>query len=123
MSWVGGPEGLEGFLNGFGGGFWGILKEWGVLGMVPDPQTPPGHDPVGVVSLAQLFEVAVAKQKDPGVAARGTPLPALVGSLVGSARSLGLHVVPRWETPQKLAQKMTLFPQRLPQKLTLSPKN
>ncbi|XP_014118136.1 PREDICTED: 39S ribosomal protein L11, mitochondrial [Pseudopodoces humilis] len=50
--------------------------------------------PVGVVSLAQLFEVAVAKQRDPAVATRGTPLPALVGSLVGSAHSLGLHVVP-----------------------------
>ncbi|NWW42071.1 RM11 protein, partial [Panurus biarmicus] len=53
----------------------------------------PGHEPAGVVSLAQLFEVAVAKQRDPVVATRGTPLPALVGSLVGSARSLGLQVV------------------------------
>ncbi|NXS06529.1 RM11 protein, partial [Neodrepanis coruscans] len=59
----------------------------------------PGHDPVGVVSLAQLYEVAVAKQRDPWVGVRGTPLPALVGSLVGSARSLGLAVVPRWVTP------------------------
>uniref|UniRef100_A0A8C3UEB4 Large ribosomal subunit protein uL11m n=1 Tax=Catharus ustulatus TaxID=91951 RepID=A0A8C3UEB4_CATUS len=59
----------------------------------------PGHEPAGVVSLAQLFEVAVAKQKDPAVSTRGTPLPALVGSLVGSARSLGLLVVPRWERP------------------------
>ncbi|NXS32512.1 RM11 protein, partial [Pomatostomus ruficeps] len=60
------------------------------------PAVPvPGHEAVGVVSLAQLFEVAVAKQRDPAVATRGTPLPALVGSLVGSARSLGLHVVPR----------------------------
>ncbi|NXC11744.1 RM11 protein, partial [Orthonyx spaldingii] len=68
----------------------------GVLRGIPDPQArPPGHDPVGVVSLAQLFEVALAKQKDPAVATRGIPLPALVGSLVGSARSLGLHVVPR----------------------------
>ncbi|NXV55817.1 RM11 protein, partial [Molothrus ater] len=56
---------------------------------------PPGHEPAGVVSLAQLFEVAVAKQRDPVVATRGTALPALVGSLVGSARSLGLLVVPR----------------------------
>ncbi|KAM4754383.1 large ribosomal subunit protein uL11m-like isoform 3-T3 [Cyanocitta cristata] len=63
----------------------------------------PGHDPVGVVSLAQLFEVAVAKQRDPGLTARGTPLPALVGSLVGSARSLGLHVVPSL-TPQAVAE-------------------
>ncbi|NXY66972.1 RM11 protein, partial [Callaeas wilsoni] len=61
---------------------------------VPD-RSPPGRETAGVVSLAQLFEVAVAKQRDPVVAARGTPLPALVGSLVGSARSLGLHVVPR----------------------------
>ncbi|XP_032939388.1 39S ribosomal protein L11, mitochondrial [Catharus ustulatus] len=62
----------------------------------------PGHEPAGVVSLAQLFEVAVAKQKDPAVSTRGTPLPALVGSLVGSARSLGLLVVPRL-TPQAVA--------------------
>uniref|UniRef100_A0A8C3MKS3 Large ribosomal subunit protein uL11m n=1 Tax=Geospiza parvula TaxID=87175 RepID=A0A8C3MKS3_GEOPR len=62
----------------------------------------PGHEPAGVVSLAQLFEVAVAKQRDPAVATRGTPLPALVGSLVGSARSLGLLVVPRL-TPQAVA--------------------
>ncbi|XP_074387181.1 large ribosomal subunit protein uL11m isoform X2 [Zonotrichia albicollis] len=63
----------------------------------------PGHEPAGVVSLAQLFEVAVAKQKDPVVATRGTPLPALVRSLVGSARSLGLLVVPRL-TPQAVAE-------------------
>ncbi|NXG00993.1 RM11 protein, partial [Sakesphorus luctuosus] len=55
----------------------------------------PGHEAIGVVSLAQLYEVALAKQKDPVLALRGTTLPALVGSLVGSARSLGLHVVPR----------------------------
>ncbi|NWV72642.1 RM11 protein, partial [Dasyornis broadbenti] len=73
-----------------------ILGEiWGSCGGIPNPPTPPGHDPVGVVSLAQLFEVALAKQKDPEVTARGTPLPALVRCLVGSARSLGLHVVPR----------------------------
>ncbi|XP_066426846.1 large ribosomal subunit protein uL11m [Molothrus aeneus] len=63
----------------------------------------PGHEPAGVVSLAQLFEVAVAKQRDPVVATRGTALPALVGSLVGSARSLGLLVVPRL-TPQAVAE-------------------
>ncbi|KAF1592287.1 UNVERIFIED_CONTAM: 39S ribosomal protein L11, mitochondrial, partial [Eudyptes pachyrhynchus] len=57
---------------------------------------PPGHEEVGVVSLKHLYEVALVKQRDPAVAARGTPLPALVGSLVGSARSLGLRVVPRW---------------------------
>ncbi|XP_072776493.1 large ribosomal subunit protein uL11m isoform X8 [Taeniopygia guttata] len=55
----------------------------------------PGHEPAGLVSLAQLFEVAVAKQRDPAVAARGTSLPALLGSVLGSARSLGLLVVPR----------------------------
>ncbi|RLV82915.1 hypothetical protein DV515_00016512 [Chloebia gouldiae] len=55
----------------------------------------PGHEPAGLVSLAQLFEVAVAKQRDPAVATRGTPLPTLLGSVLGSARSLGLLVVPR----------------------------
>ncbi|KAM4880054.1 large ribosomal subunit protein uL11m isoform 2-T2 [Sylvia borin] len=63
----------------------------------------PGHEPAGVVSLAQLFEVAVAKQKDPAVAARGTALPALLGSLLGSARSLGLLVLPR-VTPEAVAE-------------------
>ncbi|XP_050161977.1 39S ribosomal protein L11, mitochondrial, partial [Myiozetetes cayanensis] len=72
---------------------WGGLR--GSLG--------PGHEAVGVVSLAQLYEVALAKQRDPSVALRGTPLPALVGSLVGSARSLGLHVVPSL-TPQAVAE-------------------
>ncbi|XP_077645743.1 large ribosomal subunit protein uL11m [Lonchura striata] len=63
----------------------------------------PGHEPAGLLSLAQLFEVAVAKQRDPALAARGTPLPALLGSLLGSARSLGLRVVPRL-TPQAVAE-------------------
>uniref|UniRef100_A0A674H609 Large ribosomal subunit protein uL11m n=1 Tax=Taeniopygia guttata TaxID=59729 RepID=A0A674H609_TAEGU len=62
----------------------------------------PGHEPAGLVSLAQLFEVAVAKQRDPAVAARGTPLPSLLGSVLGSARSLGLLVVPRWDTAPQL---------------------
>ncbi|NXX23993.1 RM11 protein, partial [Podargus strigoides] len=60
---------------------------------------PKGHEEVGVVSLKHLYEVALVKLGDPGVEARGTPLPKLVGSLVGSARSLGLRVVPRWVTP------------------------
>ncbi|KAM9598440.1 LOW QUALITY PROTEIN: large ribosomal subunit protein uL11m [Morphnus guianensis] len=55
----------------------------------------PGHEEVGVVSLKHLYEVALAKRRDPALATRGTPLPALVGSLLGSARSLGLRVVPR----------------------------
>ncbi|XP_074991230.1 large ribosomal subunit protein uL11m, partial [Calonectris borealis] len=55
----------------------------------------PGHEEVGVLSLKHLYEVALAKQRDPALAARGVPLPALVGALVGSARSLGLRVVPR----------------------------
>ncbi|XP_066064207.1 large ribosomal subunit protein uL11m [Chamaea fasciata] len=63
----------------------------------------PGHEPAGIVSLAQLFEVAVAKQRDPAVTARGTALPALLRSLLGSARSLGLLVVPR-VTPEAVAE-------------------
>ncbi|XP_056366420.1 39S ribosomal protein L11, mitochondrial [Oenanthe melanoleuca] len=62
----------------------------------------PGHAPAGLVSLAQLFEVALAKQRDPALRARGTALPALLRSLLGSARSLGLLVVPRL-TPQAVA--------------------
>ncbi|NWH69051.1 RM11 protein, partial [Geococcyx californianus] len=56
---------------------------------------PPGHEEVGVVSLKHLYEVALAKARDPAVVARGTPLPTLLGALVGTARSLGLRVVPR----------------------------
>uniref|UniRef100_UPI001292D7C2 large ribosomal subunit protein uL11m n=1 Tax=Lonchura striata TaxID=40157 RepID=UPI001292D7C2 len=78
---------------GFLGGFWGSCPS----------QPTPGHEPAGLLSLAQLFEVAVAKQRDPAVAARGTPLPALLRSLLGSARSLGLRVVPRL-TPQAVAE-------------------
>ncbi|XP_039571493.1 39S ribosomal protein L11, mitochondrial, partial [Passer montanus] len=76
------------------GGFWVYFDGFWV---------PSGHEAAGVVSLAQLFEVAVAKQRDPAVGTRGTALPALVGSLVGSARSLGLLVVPRL-TPQAVAE-------------------
>ncbi|KAM4643623.1 LOW QUALITY PROTEIN: large ribosomal subunit protein uL11m [Amazona ochrocephala] len=57
--------------------------------------TRPGHEEVGVVSLKHLYEVALVKQQDPAVALRGTSLPQLVTALVGSARSLGLRVVPR----------------------------
>nr|XP_054510014.1 translation initiation factor IF-2-like [Agelaius phoeniceus] len=42
----------------------------------------PGHEPAGVVSLAQLFEVAVAKQRDPVVATRGHG-PARPGGIPG----------------------------------------
>ncbi|XP_033927592.1 large ribosomal subunit protein uL11m isoform X1 [Melopsittacus undulatus] len=55
----------------------------------------PGHEEVGVVSLKHLYEVALVKQQDPAVALRGMSLPQLVTALVGSARSLGLRVVPR----------------------------
>ncbi|XP_061204601.1 large ribosomal subunit protein uL11m [Neopsephotus bourkii] len=57
--------------------------------------TRPGHEEVGVVSLKHLYEVALVKQQDPAVALTGTSLPQLVTALVGSARSLGLRVVPR----------------------------
>ncbi|XP_033927593.1 large ribosomal subunit protein uL11m isoform X2 [Melopsittacus undulatus] len=53
------------------------------------------HEEVGVVSLKHLYEVALVKQQDPAVALRGMSLPQLVTALVGSARSLGLRVVPR----------------------------
>ncbi|XP_053908471.1 39S ribosomal protein L11, mitochondrial [Cuculus canorus] len=63
----------------------------------------PGHEEVGVVSLKHLYEVAVAKARDPAVAARATPLPTLLGALLGSARSLGLRVLPR-VTPEDVAE-------------------
>ncbi|NXX51944.1 RM11 protein, partial [Tricholaema leucomelas] len=67
----------------------------GVLTSLPPPQIK-GQQEVGVVSLKHLYEVALVKQQDPGVGLRGTPLPALVRSLVGTARSLGIRVVPRY---------------------------
>uniref|UniRef100_A0A8V5GP06 Large ribosomal subunit protein uL11m n=1 Tax=Melopsittacus undulatus TaxID=13146 RepID=A0A8V5GP06_MELUD len=61
----------------------------------------PGHEEVGVVSLKHLYEVALVKQQDPAVALRGMSLPQLVTALVGSARSLGLRVVPRCSLQQQ----------------------
>ncbi|XP_064359943.1 large ribosomal subunit protein uL11m [Dromaius novaehollandiae] len=55
----------------------------------------PGHEVAGLVSLKHLYEVAVAKRGDPAPGLRDAPLRVLVGALVGSARSLGLRVVPR----------------------------
>ncbi|XP_067173292.1 large ribosomal subunit protein uL11m [Apteryx mantelli] len=55
----------------------------------------PGHEVAGLVSLKHLYEVAAAKRRDPAPALRDLPLRVLVGALVGSARSLGLRVVPR----------------------------
>ncbi|NXV98522.1 RM11 protein, partial [Calonectris borealis] len=78
-------------------GLWCLRGGVALFGGVPGhPGAPPGHEEVGVLSLKHLYEVALAKQRDPALAARGVPLPALVGALVGSARSLGLRVVPRW---------------------------
>ncbi|XP_071657541.1 large ribosomal subunit protein uL11m [Patagioenas fasciata] len=54
----------------------------------------PGHEEVGVVSLKQLYEVAKVKVKDPALATRGVTPQLLLGALLGSARSLGLRVLP-----------------------------
>lgn len=48
-----------------------------------------------MVSLSQLYEIAQVKIEDPGFKLRGKGLEDVVRSLLGSARSLGLRVVPR----------------------------
>ncbi|XP_025068177.1 39S ribosomal protein L11, mitochondrial, partial [Alligator sinensis] len=67
----------------------------------------PGHEEAGLVSLAQLYEIAQVKIEDPGFKLRGKGLEDVVRSLMGSARSLGLRVV-----PQLTVEECTTFRQR-----------
>ena len=54
--------------------------------------TSPGKEPVGEVSIRALYQIALSKtEHDPSV--KGLPLPGLVKSLIGSARSMGLKVI------------------------------
>lgn len=46
-----------------------------------------------MVTLKQLYEIALVKSQDPCFVLRDMPLEKVICSLMGSARSLGLKVV------------------------------
>lgn len=52
----------------------------------------PGHDIVGTVSLKHVYEIAKIKATDQHL--QHLPLEAIASTVVGSARTLGLQVVP-----------------------------
>ncbi|XP_063001775.1 large ribosomal subunit protein uL11m [Elgaria multicarinata webbii] len=53
----------------------------------------PGQEVAGMVTLKQLYEIALVKSQDPCFVLRDMPLEMVVRSLLGSARSLGIKVV------------------------------
>lgn len=52
----------------------------------------PGQQVAGAVSLRQIYEIAKVKQQDENV--DYIDLPSICKSLIGSARSMGINVVP-----------------------------
>jgi large subunit ribosomal protein L11 len=52
----------------------------------------PGHEVTGTVSLKHVYEIAKIKASDEHM--RHLPLEAVARMIVGSARSLGIQVVP-----------------------------
>ncbi|XP_075044757.1 large ribosomal subunit protein uL11m [Mixophyes fleayi] len=52
-----------------------------------------GHEVAGMVTLKQLYEIAVMKSQDEAFVLRDMPLIEVVKSMIGSARSLGIKVV------------------------------
>lgn len=55
--------------------------------------TSPGREVIGMVTLKQLYEIALVKSQDPCFVLRDMLLDKVIRSLMGSARSLGLKVV------------------------------
>ncbi|XP_060108072.1 large ribosomal subunit protein uL11m [Heteronotia binoei] len=53
----------------------------------------PGHEVAGMVTLKQLYEIALVKSQDPTFVLNDLPLEKVIYSLMGSARSLGIKVV------------------------------
>lgn len=47
----------------------------------------------GLVSLKHVYEIACVKAQDEAFTLRDMPLSAVVRSIIGSARSLGIRVV------------------------------
>ncbi|XP_069501025.1 large ribosomal subunit protein uL11m isoform X2 [Ambystoma mexicanum] len=52
-----------------------------------------GHEVAGMVTLKQVYEIALVKLKDENLVLRDITPEAMVKSIVGSARSLGIKVV------------------------------
>lgn len=52
-----------------------------------------GHEVAGMLTLKQLYEIALVKSKDESFILRDMPLIEVVKCLYGSARSLGIKVV------------------------------
>ncbi|MEE6519586.1 hypothetical protein FKM82_017248 [Ascaphus truei] len=53
----------------------------------------PGHEVAGMVTLKQLYEIALVKSKDEAFVIRDMPLMEVVKCIMGSARSIGIKVV------------------------------
>ena len=52
----------------------------------------PGHETVGTISLKHVYEIAKIKATDEHV--KHLPLASIASTVIGSARSLGIQVVP-----------------------------
>ncbi|KAM4617968.1 large ribosomal subunit protein uL11m [Discoglossus pictus] len=52
-----------------------------------------GHEVAGMVTLKQLYEIALVKSKDEAFVLRAMPLRDVVKCIIGSAKSLGIKVV------------------------------
>ncbi|XP_073515590.1 large ribosomal subunit protein uL11m [Phyllobates terribilis] len=52
-----------------------------------------GQEVAGMVTLKQVYEIAVVKSQDEAFILQDTPLIEVVKSIIGSARSLGIKVV------------------------------
>ncbi|XP_063293317.1 large ribosomal subunit protein uL11m [Pelobates fuscus] len=52
-----------------------------------------GHEVAGMVTLKQLYEIALVKSKDECFVLRDLPLKEVVKCILGSAKSLGIKVV------------------------------
>ncbi|XP_053304373.1 39S ribosomal protein L11, mitochondrial [Spea bombifrons] len=55
--------------------------------------TQTGHEVAGMVTLKQVYEIALVKSKDEAFVLRDMELKNVVKSIIGSARSLGIKVV------------------------------
>lgn len=53
--------------------------------------TRPGHEVAGEISLKHVYEIALAKSKDPVF--EGIALESVCKTVMGSARSLGIKIV------------------------------
>lgn len=52
-----------------------------------------GHEVAGMVTLKQVYEIAIVKSQDEAFILRDLPLIEVVKCIIGSARSLGIKVV------------------------------